>query len=163
MPARTVKCLFASAFAVAALVRCSGGGGSSTSFIPDVWVECSTAQVSQCSGTGLSVWIGMTSTLSASCENTLVSLSASQRRLSFTATGSAVSTRKGIYLFASVTNWVSTTGATIDVLDPGTYKACSFVDTNGNDLLDTNEPVGSADIVVGQTNEPVSNWKPAFN
>lgn len=135
----------------------SGSGGSSNS-IPTVKIECSGATLSDCSQDGKYVFVGLIESLTLDCASTLKNLTASQRQQLFTASGDTTSTRSGIDLVATVSNWVNSTGGGQDVLNPGNYQACALIDTNGNGLLDAGEPVGSGQVSTGTGQYILNSW-----
>lgn len=154
---------FSSLAVILILVGCSAGETKSSEFVPDLPILCTSAQASDCSGTGLSVFVGIAKTLSVDCDTYLSGLNSSGRQASFDASGTVLSSRNGIYLTGTVTTWVNSLGASTDVLFEGYYALCAFIDTNGNDFIDANEPVGRGTIVPGQTGVELDQWEPAFN
>ncbi len=151
--------------AVFMFTACSGGGDSGGNFIPTVQLQCATAAVAGCSQNGKTAWVGLIQTLTAGdCDDTLATLDSSQRQLLFTVSGSVVSSQAGAYLTGRVSDWINSTGGQQDVLNPGTYEVCAFVDLNGNDVIDTNEPVGRGQISTGGSGTYIlSTWSAAFN
>jgi hypothetical protein len=146
-----------------ALTACGAGQEKSSEFIPDIPVECTAAQAADCSGTGYTVYVGLTNSLGADCDDYLSGQNATQRRQSFDVTGSASASRNGIYLIATIDSWINSSGGTADVLLAGDYEVCAFIDTNGNGVIDTNEPTGTGTVTAGQTGFILNTWAPAFN
>lgn len=137
----------------------SGGSGTGSDFIPDIEAACSPAQVpgSQCSGTGQTVYVGLSSNSSIDCTDVMADLGGIPFRTQFNASGTASATQVG-YLSATITNWVNASGGVIDVLAVQTYKACAFVDINSNGELDNNEPFGQGYITPGVQPASVTDW-----
>lgn len=132
-------------------------------FIPSLQVECEAGQASHCSGTALPVFVGIARSLVQDCDDFLLGKNALQRRQSFIASGTATSTRSGIYLVATIDSWVAPDGGSIDQLDTVMHQLCAFIDTNGDGDLDTNEPVATGNFFPGVTGQRLIDWKPAFN
>lgn len=146
------------------LQSCGGGGDSGGNFIPTVQLECATAGVAGCSQNGKTAWVGLIESLAADCDDTLATLASNQRQQLFNVNGSVVSSQAGAYLTGRVSSWTNSTGGEQDVLNPGTYQVCAFVDLNGNDVIDTNEPVGQGQVSIGGSGTFIlSNWAAAFN
>ncbi len=147
------------------LSACGGGGDGGGNYIPTVQLQCATASVAGCSQNGKTAWVGIIETLTAAdCDDTLATLNSTQRQQLFNVSGSVVSTQSGAYLTGRVSEWTNTTGGNQDVLNPGTYEVCAFVDLNGNDVIDTNEPVGRGQISPGGSGTYIlSSWSAAFN
>lgn len=146
------------------LNACGGGGDSGDNFIPTVQLECATAAVAGCSQNGKAAWVGLIESLAADCDDTLATLTATQRQQLFNVNGSVISSQAGAYLTGRVSSWSNSTGGDQDVLNPGSYQVCAFVDLNGNDVIDTNEPVGQGQVSIGSTGTYIlSNWSAAFN
>jgi hypothetical protein len=138
---------------------CGGGSdGESANYVPSVKVECSSAVVSDCALSSKPVFVGLVENLAMNCDNTLHGLNAAQRQLLFTVSGTATSGSNGIYLIATVSTWTNSSGGRQDVLNPGSYKVCAFVDSNGNGQLDTNEPVGSGQANAGDSYYILDSW-----
>jgi|GEM_PF-5481483 len=157
-------CRFLVATAAALIVGCGGNEEKSSDFIPDIPIECTTGQAADCAGNNLPIFVGIVeSTAGADCDDFLTGMNANLRQTSFLAWGTATSSRSGIFLTANITDWKDTSGGTIDVLEPGPYKVCAFVDTNSNDVIDTNEPVGEGTITAGQTGFVLDDWSAAYN
>ena len=146
-------------------VGCSAGAGEEdSSYLPDLPIECTAAQVSGCAGTSLPVFIGWIKTTGGiACDDFLTGLNGSQRRQTFDASTTLTSSRRGIYLTGLAKNWDDQQGSTIRSLAAGTYQVCAFVDSNSNGLLDTNEPVGSDSIATGQSESVLKDWFAAYN
>jgi hypothetical protein len=143
---------------------CGGGQEKSSDFIPDIPLECSSGQAADCAGNNLPVFVGIIESLAgADCDDFLTGMNATQRRTAFLAHGTATSSRAGILLTATITDWEDSLGGPIDVLTPGDYFVCAFVDTNSNGVIDTNEPVGAGTITAGQTGFILDDWTAAFN
>lgn len=64
---------------------------------------------------------------------------------------------------ATLSDWLNDVGGTIDVLEPGDYTICAFVDLNSNDVLDTNEPVAQGTVPAGGTGFVLNQWTAAYN
>jgi hypothetical protein len=111
----------------------------------------------------LPLFVGLIESLSERCDDFLSGQNALQRRLSFVATGEAVTSRSGIYLIGTVDSWKNSYGGRIDVLSPGTYEACAFIDTNGNGVIDTNEPYAGGTVQLGTDDFELTQWAPAYN
>lgn len=135
----------------------------SSEFIPDIPVECTAAQVADCAATAKPIFAGLISNLTADCDDFLTGMNATQRQITFEASSTSITSRSGIYLTASMHNWVNNTGGAIDTLLPGDYFVCAFVDSNSNGILDTNEPVGEGVVTLGETDFVLDTWSAAFN
>ena len=136
----------------------------SSEFIPYVTALCTSTQAADCSGDALELFVGLVDSMAgADCDDFLTGMNATQRRLSFIASGTATTSRAGIYLTGTVTEWKGSTGATVDVLNPGSYQVCAFIDTDANGLLDTNEPVGTGALTPGGDFFELDDWLPAYN
>jgi len=152
------------AILIISILGCGGGEQKSSAFIPDIPLECTTAQVAGCSGNSLPVFVGIIESLGGvDCDDFLTGMNSLSRRTTFLASTSVTSSRRGIYLYAYADSWQNTSGGTVDVLAPGEYFVCAFVDSNSNGLLDTNEPVGHGTIKAGQTGFILSDWFAAYN
>jgi len=140
------------------LTACGGGKNDTANFIPNIQLECSSTAVSDCSANAKPVWAGLIEDLAMNCDNTLKNLNASQRQTLFAVSGSATSSRNGIYLIATVSSWVNSTGGSQDTLNNGDFKVCAFVDTNGNGQLDSTEPVGEGQVSAGGSFYILNTW-----
>ncbi len=149
---------------LATLVACSGDGeGSGGNFVPVVQIQCTTAAIADCGLNGKTAFVGLIETLTLDCDDTLAGLNATQRQQLFTVSGSVVTSQAGAYLTGRVSSWVNSTGGQQDVLNPGTYEVCAFVDSNGDGDIDTNEPVGRGQVSVGTSTYILTTWAAAFN
>ncbi len=141
------------------LTACGGGHeDNGANSVPSVKVECSSADVGDCSANTKVVYVGIIENLAMDCGATMHGLDSAQRQLLFTVSGQAVSTRSGIYLMATVNSWFNSTGGNQDTLNEGSYRVCSFVDSNANGQLDTTEPVSSSQISAGDAQHTLSIW-----
>jgi hypothetical protein len=148
-----------SLIAALTLTACGGGGdGDSANYIPSIQIECSSGLVGDCSLNAKFVYTGLIENLAMDCDSTLKALNASQRQALFTVSGSATSSRNGIYLIATINSWTNSTGGRQDIINPGSYRVCSFVDSNGNGQLDSAEPVGSGQVNAGDNNYILNSW-----
>lgn len=147
------------------LSSCSGGGGgSSGNFIPVIQVECATGSLATCNTSGKTAYVGIIETLTLDCDDSMAGLNASQRQQLFTASGQTIPSVSGAYLIGRVSSWVNSTGGQQDVLNPGTYQVCAFVDLNSNGAIDTNEPVARGQFSTGGSGTYILNsWAAAFN
>lgn len=150
-------------FLVLLLAGCGGQEKSTSKYIPDIPVECTAAQAADCSGTGLTLFAGLKESLGAECDDYLSGMNATLRRSNFTASATATTGRSGIYLTANLMSWENAWGGAIDTLEAGSYQICAFIDTNGNSVIDTNEPVGTGIVEMGTNNFVLETWSPAFN
>lgn len=154
--------LLATVTVITTLTSCGGGDGTgSEKSIPSVQLECSSAQVGDCSLDGKMAYAGLIESLVLDCDGTLHGLTASQRQQLFAVTGSAVASRTGIYLIARISSWFNNSGGSQNVLNSGNYPVCAFIDSNGNGQLDTGEPVGSGQTATGAGTYVLSSWAAA--
>lgn len=146
------------------LAGCGGSQEKSSEFIPDLPVECTSGQAADCAGNQLKLFAGIIDSIAgARCDDFLTGMTELQRRNTFLASGYATSTRSGKILTATVKEWISAAGGSIDVLNPGVYIVCAFIDTNGDGRIDTNEPVAEGKITSGKTGFVMTDWAPAYN
>ncbi len=127
-------------------------------FSPTVTLECASAQASDCSVAGSTMYVGLLESLAMECENYLASLSAQQLPQAFDALGQGSGVILGVYLTATITQWKDTSGSVIDVLLSKRYKACAFVDANGNSKLDRGEAVGDGEVLPGSGSAKIVDW-----
>ena len=146
------------------LFGCGGTEEKRSEFIPDIPVECTSGQAADCAGNNLPVFVGIIeSTGGSDCDDFLTGLNSATRQRTFVASGNTTSARRGVFLTANVSDWTDSFGGPIDTLTPGDYLVCAFVDTNRNDRIDTNEPVGSGVIRAGDVSFILDNWSAAYN
>lgn len=146
------------------LIGCGGADENLSDFIPDIPMECTSVQAADCAGNNLPVFVGIIdSTAGSDCDDFLTGLNSATRQRTFTASGTTTSARGGIYLTATVSDWKDSFGGPIDTLTPGDYLVCAFVDTNRNDQIDTNEPVGGGVITAGDVSFILNDWSAAYN
>lgn len=147
-----------------ALAGCSGGGDESGgNFVPNIELECPSGTIGTCTGNGKTAYFGLIETLTLDCDDTLTGLNSAQRQALFLVSGTAVTVQSGGYLTGRITNWINSTGGQQDVLNPGTYQVCGFIDANGNGVIDANEPVGKGQVSAGTSNYIVTTWNAAYN
>ncbi|HAG90985.1 MAG TPA: hypothetical protein DCL41_03895 [Bdellovibrionales bacterium] len=154
---------FALSLATFALSGCVENEGSDQSAIPNVDVECSSAQVvSQCRETGEILFLGLTRNFSTDCATALSEVSETQRNAYFDAFVENQSlTKSSILVQATLTTWLSGSGGSAGLLTNGNYKICAFIEfSTGNKRLDYGEPIGSGVVIVGGTSPQLANdWK----
>ena len=151
--------IFVQILLIFALTACGGGHeDNGANSIPSIKVECSSADVADCSANTKVVYVGIIENLAMDCGATMHGLSNAQRQLLFTVSGQAVSTRSGVYLIATINSWFNSTGGSQDTLNEGSYKVCSFVDFNGNGQLDNTEPVSSSQVSAGDSQHTLAIW-----
>lgn len=146
------------------LVACVEGAGTGTeyNFIPDVQVNCSQIQASDCQNAGHKMYVGLVADLDVDCETYLAQLTSTSFRPSFDASGSVTGSKSGFYLTGLVTQWESSLGARITDLQERTYRACGFVDADPvNGQLDIGEPVGEGTATPGVTSAIIDDWFPS--
>ena len=150
------------AIAVYALIGCSSDAPEGTDYIPDIPIECDSGVVADCINPGKTAYVGLISSLVVSCEDFLNNLNDLQRRQSFAAYGSTNTTRSGGLLIGTVSTWENESGGRINAMESGSYQVCAFIDTNSNDRIDLNEPVGTGTVTLGQNSFILSTWSAAF-
>lgn len=142
---------------------CSGGSSSGNSqfqYLPDIDIECYLAQTSDCSSSnqGKSFFIGLTSNTNVNCESYLSqSLSQTMLRQSFDFSGTGT-TYYSTFLSGTVTSWVNSNNVTVLTMQSTTYKACAFIDIDGNGLFGNTEPVGELSLSPSNNNPQITDW-----
>lgn len=143
---------------------CVDQEGTDRSAVPNLDVECSSAQVftPQCRTSGDILWIGITKDYSLDCATVLAISSSTQRNSYFDAFAENITlTKSGFIVSASITSWQSGLGGSAGAITNGSYKICAFIESpSGNGHLDLGEPIGSGDVTVGGPSPQVANdWK----
>jgi hypothetical protein len=150
-------------FLLFSLAGCLEQGSSADGVIPDLWVECSSAQVypPYCRNSGEILWIGLSKEFDLDCAAALSSFSTTQRNNQFDAIADNISLSKsGIRVNANIHSWSTPQGAGIGTLPEGSYRACAFIRlSSDNDRMVSGMPYFSGFVDVGGASpQNVNDW-----
>jgi hypothetical protein len=145
-------------FLICGCLEGSGGGGANYDYIPDVQLECSSAQAAACGAAQFTIYVGLIRDLSVDCESYLHQISANNFTAVFDASGEALGHGSGSEMVGYATRWVNFQGNGITDLEEGDYRICAFIDKNGNAIMDNDDAVGEGQLSPGVTGVVVDDW-----
>ena len=133
--------------------------------VPTIDLACAYDEVLACnsSQSGKRLYVGLTSDLNFNCSEELeLLLFQNHFKNYFEFTGQAQVQFNGIFLNAEVSRWYDHREFQVFHIPNQPYKACAYIDLNGNGLLDLSEPIGSGIIDPSAAFDSVLNWT-AYN
>ena len=144
------------------LVSCleSPENGIQTVATPTLDLNCFQAQSFDCvsSNSGKTAYVGLISDTGTDCSSYLFQITfASDFPSYFDLSGSTTMSFTSS-LIGEITSWENSQGSPITSMFNLTYKACAFIDTDGNGILSANETVGETLIDLSDTTPIITDW-----
>lgn len=140
----------------------SSGDSSDSTSIPDIHIECESAQANDCMGaaSGKTAYVGLISDLSIICSIYLNGRTASDFPVYFDVSGHTTTYTSSTYTVGMVDEWTDSQGVAAVTVRKDTYRVCAFIDTNNNGRIDDGEPYGEGEITLPNDSvDSVTFWE----
>ena len=143
------------------LTSCQMGGQvSSSSFLPEIKIECRPSDSSSCLSTSVSKYmiLGLSTNSGFDCATQMSSFNTSQFRYYFDAYNQASLNWDGAKVNAHIYKWFDQDQFQLFTLDQDNYVLCVLFDINGNEKLDSGEPYAQSSGSLGQDYILIDTW-----
>ncbi len=144
------------------LVGCleSPGNGIESVGVPTLDLNCFQAQSFDCvsANNGKTAYVGLISDTGTNCSSYLFQIAfASDFGSYFDLSGNTAMSFTSS-LVGQITSWKNSQGSAVASMFNLTYKACAFIDTDGNGLLSAGETLGEALIAPDDNTPIITDW-----
>lgn len=148
-------------FAAICLCSCKSPNQNTDNYnLPAVYISCNPSMSLGCQSQneGKDFYVGLTSNLSADCEQVLYSILPAQIALSFDFHSKSKTTFNG-EMEGAILKWYDAQSQISILMENKNYIGCSFIDINSNGQLDPSEPYSQLTITPQNNFPTFVDWK----